>query len=116
MPSRCPSIAQEVIPRPSPMSSAVTMSFFTNLADVRRLALLSRLPLPHLRIQPHQLREDLENHLRRREMRLPPNPRKVIEPDLLNGKTPILRLHNQLRIDQRPLRLQIDGFHPFALE
>src|SRR5712691_5388750 len=115
IPLRWASIAPAVMPRSRPTSSAVTMSCFTNLADVCD-RWLTRHTLPHLGVELHQLRENFQDDLRRREMRLPSNTREVIQPDLLNREAAILRLHNQLRIDQRSLGFQIDRVEHFPLE
>src|SRR5437867_4120099 len=49
-------------------------------------------------------------------MRLPANARKVVEADLLDGKAMVLRLDDQLRIDQRPLGFELDRFKHLTLE
>src|ERR1041385_2509146 len=97
MPLRCASIAPAVMPGSRPTSSAVTINFFT-----------------HLRIERPELAKNLEDHRRRREVRRSADARKIIEPHLLDGEAAVLRLHDQLRVDQRPLRLQLDRLQHFA--
>ena len=48
-------------------------------------------------------------------MRLAADAREVIKPDLLNGKSAILRLHNQLGVDERAFRFEIDRLEHFTL-
>jgi len=74
---------------------------------LRGRRLLPAARMAHLRIQADQLAKDLEDHRRRGEGRLAAAAREVVQAELLDHEPQVLRLDDQLGVDQRALGAQI---------
>src|SRR5688572_6954400 len=98
IPSRCARMAPSVIPGCRPTSSAVTISR-------RGIALRGFLrarsgAFAHLRKERDQLAQDLQHHRERTEVGDAAGAREVVDADLLDGEAGVLRLDDQLGVDQ----------------